>query len=314
MPKTPTVHHKKRHGLHHKRSSRYMKAYLPYMPVVVAMALSLLVGGFKPAAKGTLAYATEMSAANLLTSTNTQRANNGSEALRLNQQLSAAAQAKANDMVARNYWAHNTPDGQEPWIFIKDAGYQYLKAGENLAYGFNTSNDAVVGWMNSTTHRENMLDSAFSEVGFGFANGNNFNKAGPETVVVAMYGKPRVLGAAAGQTQPASPATSTPLATPQQPVNSAVVVHATSQSITKPITSAQALTGGQTPWVVFIVGLVSGGAIIFLMLKHALAVRHVLVRSEKMVLRHIHHPWLDSIALSLIILGVTLSRTVGFIA
>src|SRR5690606_1752560 len=90
----------------------------------------------------------------------------------------------------------------EPWVFINNAGYNYLRAGENLAYGFATSGDTISGWMNSPTHRNNMLDTAFVEVGFGFANSENFNDSGPETVVVAMYAKPQVLSA--GSTVPAA--------------------------------------------------------------------------------------------------------------
>ena len=137
-----------------------------------------------------LSYATNTSTGGLLASTNVQRTNNGLSGLTLNSKLSQAAQAKANDMVARNYWSHNTPDGQEPWVFISNAGYDYLAAGENLAYGFATSEDTVTGWMNSPGHRANILNSNYQEVGFGMANSSNFVSNGEQTIVVAMYGKP----------------------------------------------------------------------------------------------------------------------------
>lgn len=135
-----------------------------------------------------LSYATSMSNSDLLNATNTQRIASGIASLNLNSQLSAAAQTKANDMIARNYWSHNTPDGQEPWVFISNAGYSYITAGENLAYGFSTGSETVTGWMNSPPHKENLLKSSFKDVGFGFANGDNYVNSGQQTVVVAMYG------------------------------------------------------------------------------------------------------------------------------
>src|SRR6185436_5689145 len=83
-------------------------------------------------------------------------------------------------------------------------GYNYSSAGENLAYGYPTSAEAVTGWMNSPGHRANMLNGTFSEVGFGFANSANFNGSGEETVVVAEYGAPQ------GGAPAAAPATPTP--------------------------------------------------------------------------------------------------------
>lgn len=172
----------------------FIKVYWPYLPVIALVVGSLIFGSISPAARtnnpATLAYATEMSASSLLAATNQERANNGLGPLTINSKLNSSAQSKANDMVARDYWAHNTPDGQEPWIFFDAAGYQYQKAGENLAYGFATSSATVTGWMNSPSHRANMLDSGYTEVGFGFTNGPNFVSTGNETVVVAHYAKP----------------------------------------------------------------------------------------------------------------------------
>ncbi len=346
MPKTHRAHIKKRNGLHHRQGPRYLKTYLPYLPLVISIALSLVVSSWKPAQHGTLAYATEMSISTLLSATNTQRVNNGQAALQNNQQLNSAAQTKANDMIARNYWSHNTPDGQEPWVFFDNAGYKYQKAGENLAYGFATSSDTVAGWMNSASHRSNLLDGTFTEVGFGFANGNSYNNSGQQTVVVAHYGRPQTLGASvpapvspepsapastpapapAAQAQPSAPnstaaepaapnekpsAAPTAPSKPQTPTNTDFpVIGATGL---QPITKAQTITAGYTPWVTYALGLLSGAAVILLLFKHTLALRHVLVRSEKMLLKHFHHPWLDSIGLGVIILAVALSRTAGYI-
>ncbi|NCU30268.1 CAP domain-containing protein [Candidatus Saccharibacteria bacterium] len=135
-----------------------------------------------------LAYATNMSIGDLLTAANMSRQANGLPALQLNGQLNSSAQAKANHMISFDYWAHVAPDGTEPWYFFNQAGYNYLRAGENLAYGFNTGFEVNTGWMNSTTHRENILGD-YADVGFGIANGVNY-QGSENTVVVAHYGKP----------------------------------------------------------------------------------------------------------------------------
>jgi uncharacterized protein YkwD len=126
----------------------------------------------------------------LINCTNIQRKNNNLAELNLNSKLNNAAQAKVNDMVKRDYWAHTLPDGQQPWVFIASAGYQYKTAGENLAYGFDNGADITTGWMNSPAHRENMLNPKFTEVGFGSAYSPNFVGNNGQTVVVAMYAAP----------------------------------------------------------------------------------------------------------------------------
>lgn len=101
----------------------------------------------KPGANSpVLAYATSIGNTGLLSATNQRRAAAGVGALSINSKLNQAAQAKANDMASRNYWAHNTPEGNPPWTFITNAGYSYDKAGENLACGFDESNDVITGW------------------------------------------------------------------------------------------------------------------------------------------------------------------------
>lgn len=273
-----------------------------------------------------LAYAISVSQGQLLSATNSQRTQNGSATLQLNSTLSAAAQAKANDMIARNYWSHTTPDGKEPWFFIDGAGYKYQKAGENLAYGFLTSDDTVTGWMNSPIHKENLLDSEYTEVGFGYANGSDFNNSGEETVVVAMYGKPLVLASANQAPASAAPA---PISAPTQidPAANPAPAPAATPKVTKdvPVTTdtsilaeptslavsrIQTLTNGNAPWALFVVGIITGLATAFLLLKHAAGLRHLIKDSERFVL---HHPLLDTALISLVLMGSFLSQTTGFI-
>lgn len=126
----------------------------------------------------------------LLDSTNTKRLLNNLAPLSLDSKLNNAAQDKANDMVMRNYWDHNTPDNLEPWVFITKSGYNYKTAGENLAYGFDNGVNVITGWMNSPAHRHNLLNNNFSNVGFGLAESDNFIQTGKQTIIVAMYASP----------------------------------------------------------------------------------------------------------------------------
>lgn len=161
-----------------------------------------------------LAYATEMSPGGLLSATNTARTANGLAPLTLDSQLNNSAQAKAQDMAAKDYWAHVSPDGTEPWYFFNQAGYSYSNAGENLAYGFMSSQATVDGWMNSASHRANIL-GGYYDIGFGIVNTANYQSSGEQTIVVAHYG---VRALSAAPAAPAAPTeTSKPAAVPTTP-------------------------------------------------------------------------------------------------
>jgi uncharacterized protein YkwD len=210
----PTTTRRKRTATHHRRNSQYLKAYWPYLPI-----FAMLLAGFvctswlQRSQYDVLGYATDMSTSSLLSNTNAQRAANGLGALAINSLLNQAAQNKANDMVTRDYWSHNTPDGQTPWTFVVAVGYSYQTAGENLAYGFTSASDALTGWMNSPGHRANILNTSFSQVGFGVANSPNYQGNGPQTVVVAMYALP-VGGTPPGPLAPAPAAAPAPVPAP----------------------------------------------------------------------------------------------------
>lgn len=133
-----------------------------------------------------LGYSTNIDIEDLFSISNQKRNDNGLQSLNLNPKLNLAALAKANDMFTDNYWAHVAPDGTTPWTFITNAGYQYSAAGENLAKDFNTSSGVVDGWMASTLHRDNILNTNYQDVGYAIINGKLL---GSETsLVVAIYG------------------------------------------------------------------------------------------------------------------------------
>lgn len=291
---------KKRHGLHHNQGKHYVKVYWPYMPLLMITLLGSLLSFWPSYRNGTLAYASNLSHESLLVQTNRERTGSGSKTLKLNDKLSQAANKKALDMAARDYWSHNTPDGNEPWVFIAESGYEYKKAGENLAYGFRDSAATINGWMNSPSHKANLLDDSFTEVGFGYANANNYQGKGEVTIVVAMYGTP-LYGTVSAQDTPVE----TPTA--QLPVTSNSPVIAGSP---RPVTRVDMLTNGRLPWLTFAVGMISGLAMAVLILKHGLALRKLVLQGEAFFL---HHPLLDAVLIALIVAGLFLGQTTGFI-
>lgn len=151
-----------------------------------------------------LSYATEMSRDALLSGTNAARSAQGFGAFTLNTLLNSSAQAKAQDLVSKDYWAHVSPDGTQPWYFFSQAGYSYTRAGENLAYGFSTSQGTVDGWMNSPSHRANILGD-YTEVGFGIVNAPDYQSSGQQTIVVAHYGTPPTPALPTTPVTPSSP-------------------------------------------------------------------------------------------------------------
>ena len=117
---------------------------------------------------------------------NRERTSRGLRPLRLNERLSLAANDRIGDMFAKNYFAHVSPDGVQPFVWAQQRGYRYRLIGENLAVGYRGT--AVVdGWMRSPGHRENILQRGFEEVGIAIADGApQRGYRGP--TVVAMYG------------------------------------------------------------------------------------------------------------------------------
>lgn len=122
--------------------------------------------------------------------TNDERADLSEAPLRRSTVLDAAAQMKADDMAKNEYFAHFAPDGTSPWHWFDKAGYTYAYAGENLAIHFSDSSEVVKAWMNSPKHRENIVNSHYTEIGVGTAKGTY---EGYDTVyVVQLFGTPAV--------------------------------------------------------------------------------------------------------------------------
>lgn len=131
-----------------------------------------------------LGYAANIAPSEVIRLTNEKRIQAGLSALSENPTLSAAAQAKATDMLNRDYWAHVAPGGTQPWKFFSDFGYKYKYAGENLARDFSNPSAAVEAWMASTSHRDNMLSPKYREIGIAVVEGD---LEGVDTTLVVQF-------------------------------------------------------------------------------------------------------------------------------
>jgi len=171
---------------HEENNFRAKSLHTDFLTVYLVIAFLMMIA-FKQD-NNVLGFATDISVDKLYQLTNEQRQNNGLSPLSLNSALTLAAQRKAENMFSENYWSHYSPDGKTPWDFILGAGYQYEYAGENLAKNFLFSNGVVDAWMNSTTHRDNLLKKEYTEVGYAIVNG--VLNGEQTTLVVQEFGKP----------------------------------------------------------------------------------------------------------------------------
>lgn len=100
--------------------------------------------------------------------TNEKRKDAGVPELVLDERLNKSALAKCTDMADKDYFAHYSPDGVQPWFFMKQQYIPYATAGENLANGSKANpSDITDRWYASTAHRENLLNQGFTHVGYG---------------------------------------------------------------------------------------------------------------------------------------------------
>lgn len=123
----------------------------------------------------------------LTTLANKERTAKGLVPLKINDKLVKAAQEKAQDMINNGYFAHTSPVGITPWYWFDRVGYNYVAAGENLAKDFTDSQFLHQAWMNSPSHRANILNKNYQEIGIAVIEGkiNGINTV----LAVQMFGK-----------------------------------------------------------------------------------------------------------------------------
>jgi len=155
----------------------------------------------------------------LVDETNQNRVTANLGSLTLNTKLEQAAQLKANDMATKGYFAHNAPDGKTPWYWFEQVGYDYAAAGENLAVNFTDSKDVTEAWMHSPTHRANIMNGNYTEIGIATAVGTYKGK--DAIFVVQEFGRPSLIaretGARAGTARTIEDMIASAKATPPSP-------------------------------------------------------------------------------------------------
>lgn len=220
--------------------------------VVVFLSLVIVVGTFWTITHASLLVARIPSVAAVISSvlvelTNNDRSTSGLGTLVTSEALTKVAEAKANDMATKGYFAHTSPEGLSPWHWYKQEGYLFSYAGENLAIDFSESADVQRAWMNSPTHRANVLGSQFTEIGIAVVQGTYQGR--PAVFIAEEFGTPAPRAASAlapskveGQATTTKPAVKP--ATPRVPSG-----QATTTPVVKPALAVRELNPGLAPSV-----------------------------------------------------------------
>ncbi len=153
--------------------------------------------------------------------TNNDRQANSLPQLSRSAALDAVAKLKADDMVAKGYFAHTSPEGRTPWYWFAQEGYQFIYAGENLAINYDESEAVQKAWLDSPTHRQNIMNANFTEMGVATVTGMYNGRQ--TTFVVEVFGMPATAKTAAVReaapiaeaAEVSTPAAAAPIAAPK---------------------------------------------------------------------------------------------------
>jgi uncharacterized protein YkwD len=127
----------------------------------------------------------------IFTLINQERLNNGIGKVAISNRLQYAAEQKLIDIQKYIYWSHSNPTTNTVWwYFIRQVGY-WGEIGENLARNYQNSQQVIQAWLNSAKHKENLLNTKYSEI--GIAIGEVAYPEGKKIVIITEYGKPNNL-------------------------------------------------------------------------------------------------------------------------
>lgn len=158
--------------------------FLILVTVFGLKAIFIVIIFFSPKIDATAAG--DIGANQLITLTNNYRAAFGEKALAPNPRLTQAALNRAKDMLSEQYFAHTSPEGKKFSAWVKDVNYQYFYVGENLAIDFSSGDELFKAWLDSPTHRENILRPEFQEIGIAIVSGRYYLH--PTILVVQLFG------------------------------------------------------------------------------------------------------------------------------
>lgn len=128
-----------------------------------------------------------VTSAKLIELANNERVANGLKPLKINDKLSQAAEGKAQDMLENSYFAHTSPTGTTPWYWLDKNNYNYVAAGENLAKDFTDSEYVHKAWMRSLSHKANIMNENYQEIGIAVVEGEINGKK--TLLAVQFFGK-----------------------------------------------------------------------------------------------------------------------------
>ena len=170
--------------------NNYRRKIVFYKRVVVLALVIVFLFGFQFLFSQIYEYsrASGISSQKIISLVNIERRNKGLPELATKNQIMSAASKKAQDMSSKSYFSHYSPAGKRGVSFISDQGYSYEKSGENLAVYFSTELEIVTAWMNSSGHRQNILNADFIHTGVAVAQGKYDNV--DTFFVVQLFAKP----------------------------------------------------------------------------------------------------------------------------
>src|SRR3989338_8315149 len=199
----------------HALRPRALKWYVALLVGVKVIAVTLLFSSYPDFARLSGDIAEEV-----VRMVNASRAQLALSPLILDPALTRAAELKAQDMLGRGYFEHVSPDGKMPWEWITTQSYRFQSMGENLAMDFTTGESAHLALMQSDTHRTNILEKRYQNIGIGVASGNF---AGRETnILVEFFAAPSTARAAAAASAVPSVSAKPALPVPAEAPSSAV--------------------------------------------------------------------------------------------
>lgn len=194
------------HNNQHQAKSTHHHSLAWYVIVTLLAQSFLFLGITYPTVH---VHAGEISTQKLLEYANIERRVAGLTELTVNTVLNDGAKLKAEHILQWQYWAHEgpppvgNPQFRTPWDWFEAVEYEYKFAGENLAVDFASSEGVHKGWMNSPTHRENIMRPEYREVGFAILPGSF---QGSQTILIIQLFGTQEQAALTSQTEDVSEA------------------------------------------------------------------------------------------------------------
>lgn len=161
-----------------------MKSHISHVTTSISTLTFVFVGSLVVAFP---IQASDITPQEVVTLVNEERAKVSVPALVVNEKLTQAAEAKAEDMAREEYFAHTSPKGLTPWYWIEKSGYMYRYAGENLAIRFTDAKEQNKAWMDSPKHRENIVSVKYQETGVAVRT-ITLQDGAPSVLTVEMFG------------------------------------------------------------------------------------------------------------------------------